>query len=122
MTLTIKSPKCTPLGMKRSKSRRFLGLRPRPRWGSLQRSPNPYNREGLLAFGNRSFRACNYPNAHVLVGIPASKPPFHLIAPQPSSSGYATGSTNTTHPSIHNPSSHTMTQPPHALQLHNMPA
>jgi len=50
-----KSPKCTSLGMKCSKSRRFLGLRPRPRWGSLRRSPRPPSRKGLLAFGNRSF-------------------------------------------------------------------
>src|SRR6218665_3599845 len=28
-------------GMKSSKSRRFLGLCPRPRWGSLRRSPVP---------------------------------------------------------------------------------
>src|SRR6218665_4195257 len=41
--------------MKSSKSRRFLGLRPRPRWGSLRRSLRPPSREGLLAFGNRSF-------------------------------------------------------------------
>src|SRR6218665_3859906 len=38
-----------------SKLHRFLGLRPRPRWGSLRRSPRPPSREGLLAFGNRSF-------------------------------------------------------------------
>ena len=28
-----------------------LGLRPRPRWGSLRRSPRPPNREWLRAFG-----------------------------------------------------------------------
>src|SRR6218665_800523 len=38
-----------------SKSRRFLGLRPRPRWRSLRRSLRPPSRNGLLAFGNRSF-------------------------------------------------------------------
>src|SRR6218665_3180144 len=42
-------------GMKSSKLHRFLGLRPRLRWGSLQRSPRPPSCEGLLAFGNRSF-------------------------------------------------------------------
>src|SRR6218665_1247279 len=41
--------------LKCSKLRRFLGLRPRPRWGSLRRSPRSPSREGLLAFGNRSF-------------------------------------------------------------------
>src|SRR6218665_365642 len=50
-----KFQKCTSFGMKCSKLRRFLGLRPRPRWGSLRRSPTPPSREGLLAFGNRSF-------------------------------------------------------------------
>src|SRR6218665_3912758 len=50
-----KIPKCTPFGMKCSKSRRLLGLRPRPRWGTLRRSLRPPSREGLLAFGNRSF-------------------------------------------------------------------
>src|SRR6218665_3875471 len=39
--------------LKCSKSRRFLGLRPRPRWGSLRRSLRPPNREALLAFGKR---------------------------------------------------------------------
>src|SRR6218665_2228454 len=42
-------------GLKCSKSRRFLELRPRPRWESLRRSTRPPSREGLLAFGNRSF-------------------------------------------------------------------
>jgi len=41
--------------MKCSKSRRFLGLCPRPRWGSLQRSPRPASRKGLLAFRNHNF-------------------------------------------------------------------
>jgi len=30
-----------------------LGLRPRPRWGSLRRSPRPPNREQLRAKGAR---------------------------------------------------------------------
>ena len=42
-------------GMKWSKSLRFLGLRPRPRWRSLRPFPRPPSREGLLAFVNRSF-------------------------------------------------------------------
>src|SRR6218665_1924769 len=42
-------------GLKCSKSRRFLGLRPRPHWGSLRRSPRPSSCERLLAFSNRSF-------------------------------------------------------------------
>src|SRR5688572_30970862 len=36
-----KSPKYAPFGIKCSKLRRLLGLRPRPRWGSLRRSPIP---------------------------------------------------------------------------------
>ena len=36
-----KSPKCTPFGIKCSKLRRLLRLRPRPRWGSLRRSSIP---------------------------------------------------------------------------------
>src|SRR6218665_3204546 len=31
-----------------------LGLRPRPRWGSLRRSPKPPSRDGLRAFGARN--------------------------------------------------------------------
>src|SRR6218665_4138480 len=54
MTLTT-SQNALHFGMKCSKSLRFLGLRPRPRWGSLRRSPRPPCRNGLLAFGNRSF-------------------------------------------------------------------
>src|SRR5688572_7932703 len=36
-----KSPKCTPFGIKCSKLRRLLGLRPRPRWGKLTTLPLP---------------------------------------------------------------------------------
>src|SRR6218665_3334241 len=58
--------------VKCSKSRRLLGLRPRPRWGSLRRSPRPPSRERLLAFGNRSFA----PSALALTKIvPISVPP-----------------------------------------------
>src|SRR6218665_2707741 len=34
---------------------RFLGLFPRPCWGTLRRSPRPPSHKGLLAFGNRRF-------------------------------------------------------------------
>src|SRR6218665_1378462 len=50
-----KFQKCTSFGVKCSKSRRFLGLRPRPRWGSLRRSLRPPSRERLLALGQRTF-------------------------------------------------------------------
>ena len=43
-----KSRKCTPFGMKCSKSRWSLGLCPRPHWGSLQRSPDPLVVRGFL--------------------------------------------------------------------------
>src|SRR6218665_2417947 len=43
-----KSPKCAPFRMKCSKSRQFLGLRPRPCWGSLRRSPDPIVVRGFL--------------------------------------------------------------------------
>jgi len=60
--------------MKCSKLRRLLGLRPRPRWGSLRRSPIPPSRYGLLAFGNRSFApsalAISPPHSDILVGPP----------------------------------------------------
>src|SRR6218665_3838923 len=59
-------------GMKCSKSPRFLGLRPRPCWGSLRRSPRPPSRQGLLAFGNYSFA----PSALAL------SPIFSISAPQ----------------------------------------
>src|SRR6218665_36704 len=42
-------------GMKSSKSRRFLELRPRPLLGDLTTLHQTPSREGLLAFGNRSF-------------------------------------------------------------------
>ena len=37
-----------------SKSRRFLGLRPRPRWEAYD-APRILSCKGLLAFGSRSF-------------------------------------------------------------------
>ena len=57
--------------------RRFLGLRPRPRWGSLRRSLRPPSREGLLAFGNRSFA----PSALSPFLAPQTKIPV-LLAPK----------------------------------------
>src|SRR6218665_750181 len=58
-----KSPKCAPLGMKCSKSRRLLGLRPRPRWGSLRRSPSPPSRGGFLpsAIAASRLRRLHFP-------------------------------------------------------------
>src|SRR6218665_1574644 len=70
-----KIPKCSSFGMKCSKSRRFLGLRPSPRWGSSRRSPRPPSREGLLAFGNRSFAPVALAITPTwVVGTSASKP------------------------------------------------
>ena len=43
-----KCPKCTPFGMKCSKSRRFLGLCPRPRWGAYVPPPDPLVVRGFL--------------------------------------------------------------------------
>src|SRR6218665_3789445 len=64
-------------GLKCSKSSRFLGLRPRPRCGSLRHSPIPPSRERLLAFGNRSF-APSAPNSPL---PPQQKkpPPYPLV-------------------------------------------
>src|SRR6218665_1655779 len=51
--------------LKCSKFLPFLGLRPRPRWGSYDAPSRPPSREGLLALGYRSFapsalnRNCN---------------------------------------------------------------
>src|SRR6218665_626497 len=47
-----KSPKCAPLGMKCSKSRRFLGLRglrPRPRWRAYDAPSDPLVVSGFLS-------------------------------------------------------------------------
>src|SRR6218665_242517 len=41
---------------------------PRPRWGSLRRSPRPPSHEGLLSFGTRSLTY-----SHVLISTPASR-------------------------------------------------
>src|SRR6218665_676218 len=51
------------LGLKCSKSRRFLGLRPRPRWGSLQRSPDPLVVRGFLpsAIAASRLRRLHFP-------------------------------------------------------------
>ena len=43
-----KSPKCAPFRMRRSKSRRFLGLRSRPRWGAYDAPSDPLVVRGFL--------------------------------------------------------------------------
>src|SRR6218665_1224160 len=72
-------------GLKCSKSSRFLGLPPRPRWGSLRRSPIPPSREGLLAFGNRSFApsSLNPPLAPPNKNTRPVSPPKHRILEPP---------------------------------------
>src|SRR6218665_370810 len=52
-------PKCTPFGMKCSKSRRFLGHRPRPRWGAYDAPADPLVARGFLP----SAIACFAPSA-----------------------------------------------------------
>src|SRR6218665_2175670 len=47
-------PKLASFDLKCSKMRWRLGLRPRPRCGSLRRSPRPPSREGLRTFGARN--------------------------------------------------------------------
>src|SRR6218665_1247897 len=70
--------------LKCSKLLWFLGLCPRPRWGSLRRSPRPPSPEGLLAFGNRSFApsALN-PSLAPPTKIPAPLAPKHKILEPP---------------------------------------
>src|SRR6218665_2613591 len=67
-------------GLKCSKSRRKL-----PCWGSLRRSPRPPSREGLLAFGNRSFTpsALNPLLAPPKQKFPPCYPPKHKIIEPP---------------------------------------
>src|SRR6218665_1190803 len=66
-------------GIKCSKSLRF---RPRPRWGNLRRSHRPPSREGLLAFGNRSFAPSALALSPILsIGLSVS-PNFSNICPQ----------------------------------------
>ena len=50
-------------GIKFSKSRRFLGLRPRPHWGSLRRSPDPLIVRGFLplAIAASRLRRLHFP-------------------------------------------------------------
>src|SRR6218665_674822 len=77
-----KIPKCTPFGMKCSKSRRLLGRR-------LRRSSDPLVVRGFLPSAIaasrlrqsqlRAFGACNYPDAHVLLRTLASRPRLHLL-------------------------------------------
>src|SRR6218665_2622667 len=63
-------PKLASFDLKCSKMRWRLGLRPRPRWGSLRRSPRPPNRKRQRAFGARNslFRV------HFHISIPLSGP------------------------------------------------
>src|SRR6218665_4189947 len=83
--------------MKCSKSRRFLGRSPRPRRGSLRRSPRPPSRKGLLAFGNRRFP----PSALAISPTPMCSlvyPTFWTVTPlipcpQSRSAGDVTGHT-----------------------------
>src|SRR6218665_2178007 len=65
-------PKLASFDLKCSKMRWRLGLRPRPRWGSLRRSPRPPNRKRQRAFGARHslFRV------HFYISIPLSGPPL----------------------------------------------
>src|SRR6218665_1461452 len=67
-------PKLASFDLKCSKMRWGLGLRPRPRWGSLRRSPRPPNRKRQRAFGARHslFRV------HFYISIPLSGPPYGI--------------------------------------------
>src|SRR6218665_1300360 len=47
--------KCTPFSLEMFKIALASGAPPHTPLGSLRRSPKPPSREGLLAFGNRSF-------------------------------------------------------------------
>src|SRR6218665_2029717 len=64
-----KIPKCTPFGMKCSKSRRLLGLRPRSRWGSLRCSPGPLVVRGFLpsAIAASRPRRLELPHTHTFL-------------------------------------------------------
>src|SRR6218665_3217984 len=70
----------------------FWGSAPNPAGGAYNAPPDPLvvRASCLRQSQLRAFGACNYPDTHVLVDIQASKPPFHLFAPQLPSSGYAT--------------------------------
>src|SRR6218665_2991731 len=67
-------PKLASFDLKCSKMRWRLGLRPRPRWGSLRRSPRSPNRKRQRAFGARHslFRV------HFFISIPPSGPPYGI--------------------------------------------
>src|SRR6218665_2832488 len=71
----------------------FWGSAPDPGEGAYDAPPDPLVVRGFLPSAiaaSRLWRLQFNPDAHVLVAIPASKPPFHPFAPQPPSSGYAT--------------------------------
>src|SRR6218665_4153051 len=66
-----------------SKSRRFLGLRPRPRWGSLRHSPRPPIRKGFLlsAIAASPLRRLQFTQLlfmckKTLTFLPAQSPPL----------------------------------------------
>ena len=61
-------PERTSFDLKCSKVRWRLGLRPRPRWGSLRRSPRPPNREGPRAFGARQTYSPQYSDPPTFFG------------------------------------------------------
>src|SRR6218665_3717046 len=63
-------PKLASFDLECSKMRWRLGLRPRPHWGSLRRSPRPPNRKRHRAFGARHslFRV------HFYISIPHPGP------------------------------------------------
>src|SRR6218665_2547915 len=65
-------PKLASFDLECSKMRWQLGLCPRPRWGSLRRSPRPPNRKRPRTFGARHslFRV------HFYIPIPLPGPPL----------------------------------------------
>src|SRR6218665_1061525 len=63
-------PKLASFDLKCSKMRWRLRLRPRPRWGSLRRSPRPPNRRRQRAFGARHSLL----RVHFYISIPLSNP------------------------------------------------
>src|SRR6218665_1977582 len=64
-------PKQASFNLKCFKMRGRLGLRPKPRWWSLGRSPRPPSRDGLRAFGARNSLFLN-PN---ILLVPINPPP-----------------------------------------------
>src|SRR6218665_179945 len=77
-------PKLASFDLKCSKMRWRLGLRRRPCWGSLRRSPRPPNRKRQRAFGAQHslFRV------HFYISIPLSGPPLTEFLDPPLHSTY----------------------------------